>query len=138
MSAELSSPWTVLYDADCGLCKWLLAWLLRWDRSRRLRPLALQRPAADELLQELPPVERMASWHLVSPAGERLSAGDALPALLRLLPGGGVPAAAFARLPLITKHGYWWVADHRSQLSKLVPSGAKRRAAELVQDREQP
>jgi predicted DCC family thiol-disulfide oxidoreductase YuxK len=129
--------WTVLYDGDCGFCKWLLAGLLRWDGDGRLQPIALQRPEADELLADLEPAQRMASWHLIAPSGERQSGGAALPALLRLLPGGRAPAAVFARAPHLTDRGYRWVADHRSQLSRLVPSGAKRRAAERVRRREQ-
>jgi predicted DCC family thiol-disulfide oxidoreductase YuxK len=126
----------VLYDAECGLCKWLLAGLLRWDRNARLRPVALQRPEADELLADLAPADRMASWHLVSPSGTPHSAGAALPPLLKLLPGGRLPAAAFARFPKVTERGYRWVADHRSGLSKLVPSRAKQRASESVRRRE--
>ena len=118
----------VLYDADCDLCKWLLAGLLWWDRAARLRPIALQRSEADDLLGDLAPAERMASWHLISPTGERHSGGAALPPLLELLPGGRLPAAAFARFPGLTDRGYRFAADHRSQLSKLVPSSAKRRA----------
>jgi predicted DCC family thiol-disulfide oxidoreductase YuxK len=129
--------WVVLYDADCGLCKWLLSGLLRWDRAERLHPLALQRPEADDLMQELTPDERMASWHLISPSGERHSGGSALPPLLRLLPAGRLPAAVFARFPRFTEEGYRWVAQHRSWLSKLIPSSAKRRAAERVREREQ-
>jgi predicted DCC family thiol-disulfide oxidoreductase YuxK len=127
----------VVYDGDCGFCKWLLAALLRLDRDARLQPIALQRPEADELLADLEPAQRPASWHLIAPSGERQSGGAALPALLRLLPGGRLPAAAFARAPRLTDRAYRWVADHRSQLSKLVPSGAKRRAAERVRAREQ-
>src|SRR5213595_137897 len=59
--------WAVIYDADCGFCKWLLAGVLRWDRAARLRPLALQRPEAGDLVADLTPAERMASWHLISP-----------------------------------------------------------------------
>ena len=33
---------TVLYDGDCGFCKWSLAKLLAWDRRGALRPLPLQ------------------------------------------------------------------------------------------------
>ena len=124
--------WTVLYDGDCGLCAWLLSGLLRWDRRGRLEPLALQRCEADELLADLTPDERMASWHLVSPAGERWSRGHALPPLLRLLPGGRLPAAAFARFPNLTERGYRWVDDHRPQLSALVPARLKDRAVERV------
>src|SRR5436190_19664464 len=91
-----SGRWIVLYDDDCGFCKWLLALLLRWDRAGRLRPLALQRTEADELLAELTPEQRMASWHLIAPTGERRSAGAALAPLLRSLPGGRLPAAGLA------------------------------------------
>jgi len=156
----------VLYDANCGLCVWLLSGLLRWDRARALHPIALQRSEADELLGDLTPGQRMASWHLVSPAraghsergghsaraghsgatghsgdtghsgATRYSAGAALPALLRELPAGRLPAAGFARFPGLTEHGYRWVAEHRSELSRWVPSSAKRRARRYVQRRE--
>lgn len=126
----------VLYDGDCGFCRWLLAGLLRWDRAGRLRPIALQRPEAEEFLADLAPAERMASWHLVSPTGERTSGGAAVPSLLSLLPHGRFPAAAFARLPRLTARGYRWVAEHREQLSAWVPASVKRRASERVARRE--
>jgi len=128
----------VLYDADCGLCVWLLSALLRCDRGSRLRPLALQRAEADDLLAELTRDERMQSWHLISPSGERSSGGAAFPPLLRLLPRGGVPAAAAGRLPALTDRAYRWVAGHRVQLAKLVPRASKRRARERVRARERP
>lgn len=128
--------WVVLYDGDCGLCKWLLAWLLRFDRAGRLRPMALQRPEAEALLADLDPAERMASMHLVSPDGTRLSAGEALPPLLRLLSGGRLPAAIAARFPRATSAGYRWVATNRIRISRFVPGRAKRRAGERVRERE--
>jgi predicted DCC family thiol-disulfide oxidoreductase YuxK len=128
--------WTVLYDRECGVCQWLLAGLLRWDRSGCLRPLALQSAQARELLAELTPEQQMASWHLISPTGQRSSAGVALAPLLRLLPGGLAPAAALARAPALAERGYRWVADHRSLLGRGVPAGAKRRAGEYVRARE--
>jgi predicted DCC family thiol-disulfide oxidoreductase YuxK len=126
----------VLYDRDCAFCTWLLAGLLRLDRGERLHPIALQRPEADELLAELAPAERIASWHLITSAGERFSAGAAFAPLLELLPRGRVAAAVIARVPRLTERGYRWVAAHRSQLSRLVPSRAKRRASERVRLRE--
>jgi len=129
--------WVVLYDADCGFCKWLLSGLLRWDRAAHLHPISLQRSEADDLLRELTPAERMASWHLISPTGERRSGGAAMPPLLRLLPAGRLPAAGFARFSRLTDSGYRWVAEHRSQLSKWVPSSTKQRATERVRQREQ-
>jgi predicted DCC family thiol-disulfide oxidoreductase YuxK len=124
--------WLVLYDGECGLCMWLLAILLRLDKRRRLRPAPLQGTEAERLLADLAPAERMASWHLISPAGARRSAGAALPALVRLLPCGGPPARALARMPHSTERGYRWVADHRAGLSRLLPAAAKRRAARHV------
>lgn len=129
-------PWLILYDDACGLCKWALSALLRRDRELRLQPLALQRSEAAELLHDLSPEERMASWHVISPAGRRHSGGAAFPPLLRLLPGGRPAATAFARFPGLTERGYRWVAEHRRQLSRLIPSRAKSRAGEHVHRRE--
>jgi predicted DCC family thiol-disulfide oxidoreductase YuxK len=128
--------WIVLYDGVCGFCKWVLGGLLWLDPDHRLQPLALQRPEADGLLSELDPDLWMTSFHLVSPEGELLSAGEALPALLRLVRGGGFPAAALARFPALTDPGYRWVAAHRTQLSRLVPGRWKRWGAERVRERE--
>jgi predicted DCC family thiol-disulfide oxidoreductase YuxK len=129
--------WAVLYDADCGFCIWLLSALLRWDRRARLRPIALQRREAEDLLRTLTRAERMASWHLISPSGARQSGGAALPPLLRVLRGGWLPAAAFACFPALTERGYRWVADNRSRLSSWVPSSAMERARQRVRRREQ-
>jgi predicted DCC family thiol-disulfide oxidoreductase YuxK len=124
--------WTVLYDERCGFCKWILAGLLEWDHHRRLAPRALQSEQAEALLADLSPKERLASWHLISPEGERLSAGAALAPLLRLLPGGRIPAHGVAAFPRFTNRAYGWVASHRTQLSKAVPGALKRRASERV------
>jgi predicted DCC family thiol-disulfide oxidoreductase YuxK len=134
--AAQAGDWVVLYDADCDFCKWLLAKLLRRDRAGRLRPIALQRTEAIELLSDLAPAERMASWHLIPPGGERLSAGAALAALLRLLPSGRFPAVACERFPGLAERAYRWVSEHRSQLSSCVPERSKLRSGELVRQRE--
>jgi predicted DCC family thiol-disulfide oxidoreductase YuxK len=126
---------TVIYDPDCGFCRWSLALLLRADRGRRLKPLALGTEAADELLGDLEPARRAASWHLVATDGSRESGGAALPTVLELLPGGGVPAALLRRFPGATERAYRWVADHRSSLSRLLPSTAKRRATAVIRRR---
>jgi len=118
----------VLYDADCGFCRWSLGRVLALDRHRRLRPLALGTEEADALLSDLEPEERAASWHLVSPDGRRWSAGAAAPPLLRLLPRGRAPSVILARAPNLTERAYRWVADHRSWFSKLISEAAKARA----------
>ncbi|HEX3803067.1 MAG TPA: DCC1-like thiol-disulfide oxidoreductase family protein [Solirubrobacteraceae bacterium] len=132
----MRNRWLVLYDGDCGLCKWMLARILSHDRANRLQPVALQRDEAATLLADLSTEQRMASWHLIAPTGERYSAGAALPPLLRLLPGGALPARIAAAAPGPTERGYRWVAAHRSLLSKPIPAASKRKASELVGRRE--
>jgi predicted DCC family thiol-disulfide oxidoreductase YuxK len=134
LGSEKQETWTVLYDAECGFCAWALSGLLTWDRARRLRPMALQRPEASDLLADVQPAERMASWHLISPTGARHSGGAAVVQVLRLLPGGRMPAAACARFPRLTEKGYRSVAEHRSQLSRLIPTTAKRSARRRVRE----
>jgi predicted DCC family thiol-disulfide oxidoreductase YuxK len=135
MRPSPGTEWVVLYDRDCGFCRWSFALVLRADRARSLRPLALGTAEADALLSELGPKQRMASWHLIAPDGARESAGAALPTVVSLLRGGGIPAAALARMPRVTDRGYRWVAGHRTWLSRLVTSGAKRRATALIDAR---
>lgn len=138
MTAAATPPtdrFTILYDPDCGFCRTALALILRADTRRRLTPLALGTAAADTLLADLTPQQRAGSWHLVSPAGERTSAGAAGPPLLRLLPGGTLPAAILAAAPNATDRSYRWIADHRSTLSRALPAAAKQRATQLIAQR---
>lgn len=124
----------VYYDRDCGFCRWALAWLLRWDRRRRLRPVAIQSAEGDRELGDLG-AQRLASWHLVR-AGERHSGGRAFAPVLEELPGGRLPAALARRLEVVLIPAYDWVATHRRGLARFVPAGAKRRADRLVAERE--
>ena len=126
------TEWMVFYDPDCGFCRWSLAWVLRADRHNLLRPVALGSAESEELLAELTPEERMRSWHLIAPDDRRWSAGYAAPPLLRLLPGGRLPAAALAAAPALTDRAYRFVADHRTAFSKLIPQRSKRRADERI------
>jgi predicted DCC family thiol-disulfide oxidoreductase YuxK len=126
---------TILYDADCGFCRWSLAKLLAWDRRRVLRPLALQDPGADVLLGGMDEERKMASWHLVTADGGIASAGAALPPLLRLLPGGRPLAALAARMPRTTERAYDWVAGHRTLVGRPIGQGARRRATKRIEER---
>jgi len=118
----------ILYDADCGFCRWSADMILAWDVHRRLRPVALQDPEADRLLAGMDRAHRMASWHLVTPNGRFFSAGAAVPELMRLLPGG-LPLAFLAGLaPGPTEATYRFVSNHRDRLASLL--GRKRRAVD--------
>ncbi len=59
----------ILFDNDCGFCRWSLSKILAWDRHRRLRPVALQSPEADDLLEGMDPEPKLASWHIVTLGG---------------------------------------------------------------------
>jgi predicted DCC family thiol-disulfide oxidoreductase YuxK len=124
----------VLYDDDCGFCRWCLAKLLAWDRRRTLRPIPLQDPEAGKLLAGMPEAERMASWHLVAD-GEVRSGGAALAPLLRRLPGGDPLAALAERLPRAVAGGYRFVANHRTAFGRFVTSGSRRRADRRIASR---
>ena len=119
---------TVLYDADCGLCVWVMGKVLAWDRRRRVHPVALDSPEADELAGDLEEEERMASWHIVLADGHRESAGRALAPLFRQLPGGRPLAALARRFPRFADRAYFALAGRRSALGRLVTPGARRRA----------
>ena len=126
----------MFYDADCGLCRWMLAKVLAWDRRHRLRVAELQdRAESDRLLGGMADAERMASWHLIAPDGRVHSGGEAVPPLLRLLPGGRAPARLAAALQPVTNRVYRFVAGNRSTFGRLLTDGARRRAAARVRAR---
>jgi predicted DCC family thiol-disulfide oxidoreductase YuxK len=111
---------TVLYDGDCGLCRWTVDKLLWWDRRRRLREVALQDPEAARLLPGMDDDERMGSFHLVGSDGSVVSGAPAIPAVLRLVPLGRPLAAVADAAPGLTARGYRWVTEHRLRLSRLL------------------
>jgi predicted DCC family thiol-disulfide oxidoreductase YuxK len=106
----------ILYDADCGFCRWSLDKILAWDRRGRLRPVPLQSEEADRLLEGIDPTTRMASWHLVTPDGLVRSGGAVVPPLARLLPGGAPVAVLAGALPGTTDRAYRLVARNRDRL----------------------
>lgn len=134
-SARAASSSTLLYDNDCGFCRWALGWVLRWDRHRELEPVALQDDRAERMLGPMPVERKMSSWHLVTSSGEVRSAGAAFEPLFRLLPGGAPFAAAAARAPRLVAGAYRMVAGNRSRLGPMVSVGAKRRADALISER---
>jgi predicted DCC family thiol-disulfide oxidoreductase YuxK len=128
----------VLYDLDCGFCRWTLAGLLRWDRHGRLRAAAIQDAEGERVLEGMEPGQRMESWHLLTPDGRLLSAGRALPAVLELLPGGRPFAWLAQRLMPLTERAYRWIARNRGRLGPLLSERAKARATARVRQRSAP
>ena len=109
----------ILYDDDCRFCRTTLGLLLAWDRSRRLRPVAIQSEEGQRLLTEVAEDLRLASAHLVTPGGTVLSGSAGAEHLARLLPVGRAPASLFARFPAQTESTYRWIARNRGRLGRL-------------------
>jgi predicted DCC family thiol-disulfide oxidoreductase YuxK len=119
-SARRPRPW-LLYDADCGVCKFIVARVLELDRGR-YRPLAIQDPRSAELLPGTTEEERLRSFHIVDPDGTVRSAGEGL---AELIPG-------LSRFPRLAARAYWLVADNRTRLGKLLPDAARRQARRRI------
>ena len=124
-SSSGSGKTWLLYDADCGLCKFVVARVLELDRGHRFHPLALQDPRAAELLPGMGEEERMRSFHLVEADGTVRSAGDGLAGLFPPL----------ERAPRLASRLYWLVAGNRDRLGKLLPDAARRQAARRIASR---
>ena len=129
------SQMTLIYDRDCGFCRWCLGKVLAWDRRRAVRPVALGTDEANHLLSDMPKDRQRSSWHLVDGTGTVSSAGAGFSPLLRLLPGGTPLAALAARFPGGTERAYRLVSGNRSLFGRVVTDGAKRRADRRIAER---
>lgn len=114
----------VLYDRDCGFCRWSADRLRAWDRRGALTFEAIQDPGAEPWLDGMEREERLGSWHLVAPGGRIWSAGAAAAPLLDRLPGGRPFATLARRFPVATERLYRVVANHRDQLGRLLGAEA--------------
>ena len=113
-------PDVLLYDQDCGFCKWSLDKILAWDRTKRLRAVPIQSDEGGRLLAEVDPNARLDSWHLMRADGTLYSAGAAAAPLARILPGGRPLAFLFAALPGLTERAYRYIADRRDRWARLL------------------
>ena len=120
MTSPPETPVHVLYDEDCGFCKWSLDKILRWDRARRLRPVPIQSDEGARLLAGVPRELWLESWHLSDSSGEVRSGGAAAAPLAALLPGGRPLAFLFRTFPRATDRAYGWVAGNRDRLARLL------------------
>lgn len=113
----LSRP-VLIYDGTCAFCRAWVGRIRRWDRHDRID---LVPAAGRSSVQGLPPLadEQLdAAMHLVLPDGRVLAGGQAIPELLRLLPGGRLPRILFhiPGVPLVADRAYDWVARRRHRL----------------------
>jgi predicted DCC family thiol-disulfide oxidoreductase YuxK len=88
---------TLIYDGECGICQSAVSLLQRWDRDHVLRYVPFQDAAGVSRFGiGLPRLA--AAMHLVLPGRRVYPGADAIPELLRLLPGKRWLAALF-RIP---------------------------------------
>ena len=77
---------TLVYDGSCGLCTDAAALVRRWDRGRRLDVVPFQDDARLARFDITAPTYA-AAMHLLLPDGRVYAGADAVPPLVRLLPG---------------------------------------------------
>jgi predicted DCC family thiol-disulfide oxidoreductase YuxK len=123
----------VLYDADCGFCRWAMAWVLRLDRRHLLVAAPIQSPLGSELLSDLSVEERLRAAHAVGEDGRRCSAGAAAAAVLGTLDRTRLLARVFRRWPRTTERLYAAVASRRIALGRFVGQPARQRADRLLE-----
>jgi len=110
----------VLYDEDCGFCRWSVDRVLHWDRHGRIRATSIQSEEGQRLLAAVPTEARLRSMHVVESTGAVSSAGAAVPPVLRGLPFAAPLAWVAERAPGVTDRLYRLAADHRAWLGSIV------------------
>ena len=108
----------ILYDADCGFCRWSVARLLQLDSDKVLQPLTIQSTEGQILLASVPEAERLESAHCVDAAGKVTSGGDAFAVVAEQIPGLRLTAGPARAVPGLIRGGYRLVADNRSLASR--------------------
>ncbi len=112
---------TLLYDGDCGFCRW---WVARW---RHATGDAVEYAASQESgdrFPQVPPEAFARAVQLVEPDGKAYGGAEAVfRALAYAGPAGGVGLRLYRGLPgfaAATESGYRLVADHRAVFSRLT------------------
>lgn len=111
---------TVLYDEDCGFCRWSADKLRAWDTQQRLTFAAIQSARGAELLVAVPEAHRLDSMHAVTRDGRVWSGGQAVRVTVAQLPGGSILASVAAAFPGATEATYRLVARHRQRLGRML------------------
>jgi predicted DCC family thiol-disulfide oxidoreductase YuxK len=125
----------LFYDGQCGFCRCIAGLLLAWDRGSALLPVAIQEPVGDELLAELTPEQRLASWHLIAADGSRYTGGPAFEPLLALLPGGRPLSRLVGRFDEQTARVYDLVSEHRDRIVRVIPRRLREWAERTLEKR---
>ena len=127
MSRPDPGPAQVLYDTDCGFCRWSVAALLRLDSRGLLEPVAIQSARGETLLAGIPEHLRLASAHCCTPDLKVLSGGDAAAPIAERFAWGKPIVWLAASAPGLMRFGYEAVSSRRSTFGRWI--SAERLAA---------
>jgi len=122
----------VLYDAECGFCRWAMAWAVKRDHRHVLVTVPIQSPLGCDLLIDVIPSERLRWAHVVRDDGCRRSGGAAAADVLSVLGPTRVLGRLAHSLPRTTALLYGVVAARRNSIGRLVGQEARRRADDLL------
>jgi predicted DCC family thiol-disulfide oxidoreductase YuxK len=122
----------VLYDADCGFCRWAMAWALAHDRRRLLVAVPIQSQLGSELLADVDPSERLRRAHVVHDDGSRHSGGAAAADVLSVLEATRMLGRLARGMPRTTALVYGVIAARRRSFGRLVGQAARQRADVLL------
>ena len=127
-----SGKLAVLFDRECGFCRWSVAWLVRLDHSLALVPVAIQSDRGQRLLESVPEQLRLESAHVVDSEGRLFSGGDAAPVIVAKLRGGQAVAPLFRLAPGLTRAAYRAVAANRQSVGRFVPESSRAHADQVL------
>ncbi|MBI4057557.1 MAG: lipase maturation factor family protein [Elusimicrobia bacterium] len=117
-SARSSSKPVLVYDGDCGFCRY---WVRRWQSwtGDRVEYAPLQEASAQ--FPEIPREKFIAAVQLIEPGGQVRSGAAAAFRLLSYVPGWGWGWNLYQRVPGFARVSEWvyrLVADHRTFFSR--------------------
>ena len=119
----MAAPATLIYDAECAMCRASAMWLMRRALSGgELEILPCRSSVRRERFAQVPEALCMTAMQLVLPDGRVLGGADAVPELLRRIRGWGWEAGLFALPPVrpVARRLYAWIAANRMKLSCAV------------------
>ena len=117
------APATLIYDADCSMCRASAMWLMRRALSAgALEILPCRSSVRRERFPQVPEALCLTAMQLVLPDGRVVGGADAVPELLRRIRGWGWVAGLFALPPArpLARRIYGWVARNRMKISCAV------------------
>ncbi|HYJ61270.1 MAG TPA: DUF393 domain-containing protein [Actinomycetota bacterium] len=118
----MARPLLVLYDGDCGFCRWSADRLRAWDRRGRLTFGRIQ--DAGESLGPVSPTDRLVTAHAVEPDGRIWSGGAAMTRIAAEIPAGAPLAWVGRRWPGLAEAAYRAIVDRRERLGAWLGADA--------------